>query len=85
MEPEIKVNVDNVFAYNIMLYVISDNKDNGLKMVDKENICNWKEKILVKSNSLCKVKLFRLVICTLEGVKLIIYIYIYIYIMLTHA
>ena len=44
-------------------------------MVDKENICNWKEKILVKSNSLCKVKLFRLVICTLEGVKLTIYIY----------
>jgi len=40
-------------------------------MVDKENIYNWKEKILVKSNSLCKVKLFRFVICALEGVKLI--------------
>jgi len=74
MEPEIKVNVDNVFAYNIVLYVISDNEDDELKMVDKENICNWKEKILVKSNSLYKVKLFRL-ICTLEGVKLIRDIY----------
>jgi len=36
MGPEIKVKVDNVFAYNIALYVISDNEDNGLKMVDKK-------------------------------------------------
>ncbi len=48
MEPEIKVNVDNVFAYNIALCVISDNEDHELKIVDKENICKLKKKILLK-------------------------------------
>ena len=49
--------------------MINDNEDNGLKMADKENICNWKERILVKSNSLSKVKLFRIrmsLICSPE-------------------
>jgi len=69
MEPEIKVNVDNVFAYNIALFVISDNEDHKLKIVDKENICKLKKKILLKSNSFCKVKLFKLVVYTLEDVK----------------
>lgn len=41
MEPEIKFNVDNVFAYNIALYLISDN---GLKMVDKKKSAIGKRK-----------------------------------------
>jgi len=67
-----KVNVDDVFAYNIALYVMSDNDDHELKSI-KENICRWKKTILVKSNSLCKIKPFGLLVRTLEDVKLIRY------------
>jgi len=69
MKPEIKVNINSIFAYNIALCVISDNEDHELKIVDKENICKLNKKILLKSNSFCKVKLFRLVVYTLEDVK----------------
>jgi hypothetical protein len=30
---KMKVNVDNVFAYNIALYVMSDNEDHELKSI----------------------------------------------------
>jgi len=73
-----KVNVDDVLAYNIALYVINNDKDHELKSIKyyrkKRNICRWKMTIQVKSNSLCKAKLFGLVVRTLEDVKLIRYI-----------
>jgi len=45
-----------------------------LKIIEKENICRWKETIPVKSNSLCKAEFFGPVIHTLEDVKLIRYV-----------
>jgi len=69
-----KVNVDDVFAYNIALYVISNDEDHELKYYRKKNICRWKKTIPVKSNSLCIVELFGLVVRTLEEVKLFRYI-----------
>ena len=32
---KMKVNVDDVFAYNIALYVISNDEDHGLKSIKK--------------------------------------------------
>jgi len=57
-----KVNVDDIFAYNISPNVTSDNEGHGLKSI----------KHYMKSNKLCKGKLFGLVVCRFEDVKLII-------------
>ena len=45
-----KVNVDDVFSYNIALYVTSDNEDHGLKSI----------KDCMESNSFCKAELLDL-------------------------
>jgi len=50
--------------------VTSDNDDHEFKSIKDKNICIWKETILVKSNSLCKVESFGHVVRTLEFVKL---------------
>jgi len=48
-----------------------------LKIIEKENICRWKETIPVKSNSLSKAEFFGHVVRTLEDVKLNGYIWFF--------
>jgi hypothetical protein len=64
---KMKVNVDDVFTYNIALYVTNDNEDHGLQSI----------KDYMKLNSFCKLKFFWLVVRTLEDVKLIKYIWFF--------
>jgi len=75
-----KVNVDDIFENNIALYVIGGNEDHELKSIKsyrKGKYLQIERDNSVKTNSLCKAKLFGLVIGTLEDVKLIRYIQIF--------
>lgn len=76
-ETKMKVNVDDVFENNIALYVIGGNEDHELKGYRKRKYLQIERDNSVKSNSLCKAKLFGLVVRTLEDVKLIRYIQIF--------
>jgi len=74
---KMKVNVDDVFAYNIALYVTSDNEDDELKSIKDYGKRKYLQMERDNSSEIklaLWVKLFGLVVRTLEDVKLIRYI-----------
>jgi len=73
-----KVNIDEVFAYNVAKDVISDNEDQEPMTIEdcrqRNDWPKWKDAIQARLDSLAKRKLFGPVVRTPEGVKPIGYL-----------
>ena len=77
-----KVNIDEVFAYNVAKDVISDNDDQEPMTIEdcrqRNDWPKWKDAIQAELDSLAKRKVFGPVVRTLEGVKSIGYRWVFV-------
>ena len=74
--------IDNIFAYNVALDIISENEDLEPKSVEecrhRRDWLQWKEAIEEELNSLSKRQVFGPVVRTPEGVKPVGYKWVFV-------
>jgi len=77
-----KVKIDDAFAYNVAMNVISDNEDQEPMIIEdcrqRNDWPKWKDAIQAELDSFAKRKVFGPVIRTPEGVKPIGYIWVFV-------
>ena len=77
-----KINVDDIFAYNVALNIVNDNEDLEPKSVEecrqRDDWPKWKDAIEAELNSLSKHEVFGLIVLTPDGVKPIGYKWVFV-------
>ena len=77
-----KIDVDDIFAYNVALNIVNDNEDLEPKSVEecrqRDDWPNWKDAIEAEFNSLSKHEVFGPIVRTPDGVKLVGYKWVFV-------
>ena len=77
-----KIDVDDIFAYNVALNIVNDNEDLELKSVEecrqRDDWPKWKDAIEAELNSLSKHEVFGPIVLTSDGVKPVGYKWVFV-------
>ena len=77
-----KIDVDDIFAYNVALNIVNDNEDLEPKSVEecrqRDDWQKWKDAIEAELNSLSKHEVFGPIVLTPDGVKPVGYKWVFV-------